>query len=467
MWNRIAARCSCRTPFVPLAISLFLLSSGPLRGAAEPEAPPSEGRDDLRELDPTSADYETPRAGEGFRTSVFGRSVEVGPRDRRSTTAWDLGGVFTYPPAQGREALPFAALYLWRRPDPNEFLRATIVILDNDITYAHSLAPSSPVELVARFESSTPPTPSSERVDGRRIGYEKLLWGTVGGSLGLGYRRQISGGFAMPRFLDEVDPQTPDNMFSLSLTADPQWLYTQTQHGTSNRFVAPPNTLQLDAHLALRWDAMQRNLLDLAHEGYALGFDARSGWREDWSDWGIDGRERAGRGRTPRRFDGYAIAVGGFPGLDERHRWRGSVHGGFGRDVDRFSARRVGGGPDADEFLSLSRPIVPGASLGEFDPEHYAVAIAQYRYELFFFTYLGPRVSIAWLDRDRLDGTGILRDRRSNDVLTSAGASLTTGFLFHTRLQVDYDHGFDVIRWDDGRHHRGASEVVLHLSGSF
>jgi hypothetical protein len=89
------------------------------------------------------------------------------------------------------------------------------------------------------------------------------------------------------------------------------------------------------------------------------------------------------------------------------------------------------------------------------------VAIAEYRYELFFFTYLSARASQAWLDRDRLSAGEI---HRENDTLTSLGGRLTTGFLFSTRLQLDYNYNFDVIRDDDDR---GGSEIVLHVSRSF
>ena len=47
--------------------------------------------------------------------------------------------------------------------------------------------------------------------------------------------------------------------------------------------------------------------------------------------------------------------------------------------------------------------------------------------------------------------------------MNSLGAQLTTGFFFETRLQVDYNYNFDVIR----NGNRGGNELVVHVSGSF
>ena len=138
------------------------------------------------------------------------------------------------------------------------------------------------------------------------------------------------------------------------------------------------------------------------------------------------------------------------------------MHAGVGGNLDRFSAPSIGGGPSGDEFGTLARPLVPGAGIGEFWPDHYAIALAEYRYELFFFTYLSARGSLAWLDRDRLDNDNQIH--RRDNTLTSLGARLTTGFLFSTRLPVRLQLQ---LRRDPRRHHRGASEWLLHVSRSF
>ena len=68
------------------------------------------------------------------------------------------------------------------------------------------------------------------------------------------------------------------------------------------------------------------------------------------------------------------------------------------------------------------------------------------------------------LDRERLGPTGLLGGiRKQNDFLFPVGAGLTTGFVFHTQLQIDYNYNFDVVRERD----RGGSELVVHISRSF
>ncbi len=53
--------------------------------------------------------------------------------------------------------------------------------------------------------------------------------------------------------------------------------------------------------------------------------------------------------------------------------------------------------------------------------------------------------------------------REKDDVLSSIGARITTGFLFNTRLQIDYNYNFGVIRQSE----YGGHEVVAHFSGAF
>src|SRR5262249_26443414 len=280
--------------------------------------------------------------------------------------------------------------------------------------------------------------------------------------VGLGYRRQVEAGFGGPRLLDHVRPNAPDNMLSLSATIEPAFLYFDEGKDTVHAFHVPDDTFELRGHLQMRWDALERNLLELAHRGLALGADAWQGWREDWGKWGI-GKEESSKDR-PRMLQGYGVIAGGIPAIGERHRVVGSVYAGVGANLDRFSTPHIGGGPSDDEFLAIARPIVPGAGLGEFWPDHYAVGIAEYRYELFFFTYLSARASVARLDRDRF---AINRfdpgpTHRRDDTLTSLGASLTTGFLFSTRLRFDYNDNFDVIR----NNRRGANEFLIDVSRS-
>src|SRR5262245_7979983 len=434
--------------------------------AARTEEPaPTPGGEELPWVDPwdQGSSYRTPRAGEGFRTSLLGFDATVEPRDRRSTSAFDLGIAAYFRHPEEAPVIPFASLYFWRRPDEHRFLRATVGGIYNDILAARSFG-ESPFEAVFTFENNTIWFDNNAQwVDGERDEDEKLRKMSVRGGLGVGYRRQLVPGWNPLVFTDRVDPQKPDNMFSVYLLAEPRYLYF-AEHNASPRFVVPQDTFELDGRLAMRWDSLERNLLELAHRGFATGFDATYGWRANWEDWGIDRTRNADRARYPKLLQTYAVAATGIPGISERHRLISYVHAGWGWNLDRFSQPRVGGGPGGNEFMSLARPTLPGAAISEFTPKHYAVALAEYRYELLFFTYLSAHGGVAWLDRDRLGPAGFAGGiRKQNDLLYPVGARITTGFAFHTQLELEYNYNFDVIR----NGHRGASAIVAHISLSF
>ncbi|HLU47778.1 MAG TPA: hypothetical protein VK116_06830, partial [Planctomycetota bacterium] len=192
-----------------------------------------------------------------------------------------------------------------------------------------------------------------------------------------------------------------------------------------------------------------------------LGADLVAGHRFDWEVWGRPGAVHGREGKDYHHFTAYGVLATPVPFVaSERHRLIASAYAGVGRDVDRFSAPRVGGGPQGEEFFAISRPIIPGAAIEEFFPEHYAVLVFDYRYEPIFFTYLGPRVSVSFLERDRRTSVGIVSE---DDVLASIGARLTTGFIGDLRIQIDYNYNFGVIRQGDF----GGHDVVLQVSGSF
>src|SRR5262249_49947719 len=161
-------------------------------------------------------------------------------RDRRSTSAFDLGAVTLYPAAESANFLPFASFYFWRRPDEQRFLRATVGGVYNDVTGAYSIA-GSPFEIVGAFENNTVPFDSSQWVDGESNEGEELRKGWVRGAVGLGYRRQIEPGWSLLRFANGVNPQKPDNMLSFSLTAEPKYLYFRERNSLP-QFVVPQDT---------------------------------------------------------------------------------------------------------------------------------------------------------------------------------------------------------------------------------
>ena len=429
------------------ALSLLFICL-PLAHASPEEE--EEKEEELRPLHEEGKPYRTPRAGEGFSTKVFGFDVREPARDRRSVSAVDIGVATTAPGADDSEVLPFGSLYFWRRPDEDTLFRAIAVGVFNRVFYAKSPEGFGPFELVATFENLTVPIDSGELIDGTTFDEEELETGEVRPGLGFGYRRQ-------------VHPGNNENMFALTFTAEPSYVYFDEGSDTAPAFTVPQDTFELRLRAQMRLDAMERNLLELPHQGFALGGDLIYGHRVNWEDWGTGNSQSGDEGQDHLLFTGYVVGATQMPFVDsERHRLLGYVHGGVGSDVDRFSAQRLGGGPapHGEEYGSTWRPVLPGAAINEFFPEYYVVAIAEYRWEPIFFTYLSARASVAYLDRDRRLN-GIIE--RQDDVLASIGTRITTGFIFRSRLQIDYNYNFGVIRQGDF----GGHEILFHWSKDF
>ena len=400
----------------------------------------------LPPLERAGEEYETPRAGDGFWTRLFGKQVHVFPEDRRSVTAFDVGLTYTRG-VSDFELLPHGSLFFWRRPDEDHLLRAVVAAVYNEVLWARSWPGWGDFETVLGFQNLTPPFGQSELVDGDARDEEALIWGSARGVLGVGWRRQVA-------------PYEVDNMLSFTLTWEPGYLYFAEDSDSDASFVEPRSTFTQGARLAVKWDALQRNLLELAHEGTAAGADLLYVHRDHWSDWGIGGREDGGEHRDSLLATAYALRAGGIPGAGDRHRVIGTVHAGVGDGLDRFSAPRVGGGPSGSEFLALSRPLVRGAVPNEFSPEHYVVSSLEYRFEPVFFSYLSVLGGLSWLDRDReRDGD----TEREDDVLSSIGVQLTTAFFWSTRLRLAYDYNCDLIR--DGA--RGGHAVTMQIARGF
>jgi hypothetical protein len=414
----------------------------PAGGAAIP--PPSP---EVRDID--VGPHRTLRAGEGFRTEVAGHKVDEQPRDRRSLSAFDLGLEILTPPIRSSEVTPFGALYFWRRPDLDTFFRAIVVGLYNDVELTKTTEGFRPLELVFNFNSYTVPVAQTEAVDGQKVYEEELVWGRLRGGAGLGLREP----------LDFPGADKIMNMAAVYLTAEPGYLYFSHGDETADNFTVPQDTFEMRGHLKARYDHMERNLFELAHKGFVVGSDLYYGWRSNWEDWGTNRSERASVSRSFGIISGYVAGATGVPFVEsERHRLLGYVYAGTGSGLDRFSGFRLGGGPSGDEYEAISRPLVPGSALEEYITDHYVIAIGEYRWEPIFFLYPSLRTSVSYLERRRVEGGQFTT---SDDVLPSVGLRITTGFLFRTQLQIDYNYGFGVIR----DHEYGGHEIMVHISG--
>lgn len=91
----------------------------------------------------------------------------------------------------------------------------------------------------------------------------------------------------------------------------------------------------------------------------------------------------------------YALMATGLPFIEsDKHRLLTSLHGGIGKDLDRFSAFRLPGRPTGYEWEAISLPMIHGVAFNELFPTKYAVANLQYRYEALFFLY--PYLEATW-----------------------------------------------------------------------
>ncbi|MCA8965343.1 MAG: hypothetical protein H6838_12980 [Planctomycetes bacterium] len=401
-------------------------------------------------LDLTQHPERTVRAGQPFRAELFGAPLERPGRDRRDVWAWDIGFATTPGIADGA-GQPLATIYVWQHPDDRHLLRALVSGVDNDVLYARSFGDDSGAEWVATFESFTWPGELGEAIDGEVDDREKLYYGYVRPGLGVGWRRRVGA--------------EQDNLLAADLVGEVGALYFGRGDSTAATFETPDSTLELRLHGKLRLDMLTRNLIEMPHDGYAAGADVIYGHRANWSDWGDPSIERhdAQRTRDYALLTAYAMGITAAPwSSDEGQRLVGAVHAGIGDGVDRFSARRIGGGPDTrgGEYELTSRPVMPGAALGEFFPEDYALFYAGYRLQASFFAFLDAGVTTGYLDRDRLVTGG---RERSGDWLTAVSARLSTGFYGNTRVQLLGAYNFDVVR--DGE--AGGFEFVLQVSGYF
>ncbi|MGH8625051.1 MAG: hypothetical protein ACREYC_07205 [Gammaproteobacteria bacterium] len=420
--------------------------------------------------------YRTPRAGEAYQTELWSRRVTAPARDRRRVTALDLGvqyipdgpsspDILPFGGAlvvrdtddQGEDVLqPFGAIFVWRNPEHGRHrLRGVFSGLYNDVRF--NIAPRflGDAEVVFTFENFNVPFGRPEYVEGQRIEAVDLEWQYIRGGLGLGYHTALA-------------PGHQDNALEITLTYEPGFIWFEPDDDTAPDFIEPTDTYEGRAHLRLRADALERNLLELPHWGYTAGTDLIYGHRANWRDWGEPvfgvADAEAERGYFAASF--YAMAAGGVPFLDsERHRLTASLHAGIGQDLDRFSAFRLSSKPTAGEWEAVSRPDLPGAVFDEFFSRSYSIAELRYRYEALFFFYPYVRANWAWIDRPRFQENGQVGNQM--DSLPSLGAGFISGAPWRSAVELSYVYNFGILRDEDGDPGFGGHSILFQWAKEF
>lgn len=430
---------------LPLAGALCVAALGLLGAPARAQEPPP---------------YRTPRAGEGFETDLFGKKISVPQRDRRSTRALTLGGALFEPPLAGTGGSPLFNLY-WRRYWDDWRVYGVFSGFYNFVEVGEHLAttegrPRTIFEGVGNFENLTLPQPLSEvSASGREAEGSEVWWGRITLRAGPGLRR-------------DLPPFGVDNSLRVQLLAQVEWDYFDDHEDTAPGALLPPDTLLYGARLAVRFDALERNLLELPHVGLAAGGNLDVLRRDPWRPAGRRGPDGARVGERPDtrdvlRLSAYGFAAFGAPFLSERHRFVAQVHAGWAPPgtLDRFSAFRYGAGPYQSEANDLGRVSYSAAMFEQLTAERYVVGGLTYRFEVLFFLYAHVRVLAAWGHFGEWDDpTWRLRFEERSALAYTAG--LTSGFAFKSQLLVEYTYDTGL-----ARHGREGHSVLIMWSKSF
>jgi len=399
-----------------------------------------------------SDEYRTPRAGETVTGTLFGKTISAPERDRRRITYLNIGGVFVPGGPEEKTASPMGGLYLWRVPEGDASrLRAIVAGISNEVRWDGALPGAKGFSLVLSLDSLTLPWARSEYAEGARLAAGELKWSQARAGTGIAWRTGLA-------------PGACDNGLDAALTYEPGGLWFSRGSDTTPGYAVPVHTYEGRLHLRLRADALERNLLEMPHRGFAAGLDGVAGWRSRWEPWGLPAALESG-GRSWQAVSAFAFAAfAPAPGLSERHRLIASVHAGTGPNLDRFSAFRLGGGSTWGDFETLSRIVLPGAGVDELFSSRYAIVDVEYRYEALFFLYLQLKGTLAWADRNVTADGGTAMRNGSFPALT---AGVTSGLPWDLALELSASWNFGLERVKDGRVEKGSLGLLVSLTKEF
>ena len=393
----------------------------------------------------------TPLAGEAFQTELFGTQVDVPARDRRHVTAIDFGVQWIPKGPSQLEVLPFGALFVWRNWDTQR-LRGTFSGVYNDVRYNVGSRWWDGWEAVLTFTNFIVPFGRSEYVEGQRIKDIEVQWNSVFAGLGIGYRKSLP-------------PGHQDSAFEIALTYEPGYSWFAHSSDASPRFVVPNDTYEGRVHFRLRTDALDRNVMELLHKGFAFGGDVLYGQRAHWQQWGgvVFDPPDAQKERDYVSASVYAVAAGGVPFVNsERHRLVWSAYGGLGKDLDRFSTFRLPGRPTGSEWESISRPMLPGVAFNELFPRRYGITDLTYRYEALFFLYPYIRGTYASVERPRFADNGTIKMQM--DSLPAIGGGVVSSAPWHSQVELNYSYNFGIFRDSESGPKLGGHGIFISWS---
>jgi len=401
----------------------------------------------------TRADeYRTPRAGEAVTATFLGLDASAPERDRRSATFLNAGAAFLSHPPEEKGFSPQGGLFVWRAAEGSpDRLRAIVAGIGNEVRWDHAASSRSPFSFVLALDSLTLPWARSEYRQGVRMAAGEMESHEARAGVGLAWRRGIA-------------PGACDNMVDAVLTVEPGALWFRRGSDTATAALLPSDTFEGRLHFRLRADAFERNIVEQPHRGWAAGADVTSGWRSRWEPWGLpaDGLETGGR--TWLAASAYGWAAFRLAGLSERHRMIASAHVGIGRDLDRFSAFRLGNGSTWGDFETLSKVVLPAVGVDEIFTSRYAVTDLEYRFEALYFLYLQLRGTLAWADRPVAEASGTATRSGSFPAVT---AGVTTGLPWNLSLEAAVSYNFDLERTREGRVEKGSTGFLFSLTKEF